>query len=298
VLRLIKDRPLDFEPGTSWRYDNTAFYLAGMVVEQVTGQSYATYVREQFFKPLGMSSSSLCSVHDDVPNLVSAYVRRNRELVPAPFMTWTLPFSGGSVCATAADLLKWQASLDSGRVLRSSTLAMMRRPTALADGTSIDYGLGTRLGSFADHRVLGHTGGGGGFTTVLEDFPDDALTIAVLINTQEGAATAVAAEIARAVLGIGEPSAPYLPAPKSELTAVAGVFDSDEGPVGLMPCGERLCFELPGTSGERPALKRTGPFTYEIGRDTVSRFVLRNARTDWVLVYTAGLMTDAKHRIK
>src|SRR3569832_1079429 len=60
VLGLIKDKPFEFEPGTRWRYDNSAFFLAGMVVERVTKQEYGAYLREHVFKPLGMSSASLC----------------------------------------------------------------------------------------------------------------------------------------------------------------------------------------------------------------------------------------------
>ena len=73
VLGLIKDKPLDFEPGTSWRYDNSAFYLAGMVVESVTKQEYGEYVREHIFKPLGMNSSSLCDARMVTPHLASGY---------------------------------------------------------------------------------------------------------------------------------------------------------------------------------------------------------------------------------
>jgi len=298
VLALIKDKPLDFAPGTRWRYDNTGFYLAGMVVERVSGKPYATYLREQFFQPLGMSSSSLCTAHDDVPGLVSGYVRQKDGLAPAPFMTWVLPYSGGSVCATASDLLKWETALDSGRVLRPATLSLMRRQTELADGTRIDYGLGTRLGSFFGHRVLGHTGSGGGFTTVLENFPDDRLTIAVLINTTEGGATAVASDIARVVLGMPERPVENLPAPKTELTAIAGVFDSDEGSVHLLPCGDRLCFELPDAGARQTPLTRTGPFEYALGRYQVATFGRRNGRVEWAFLHTAGLMTDAKHRVR
>jgi len=56
VLDLVRDRPLDFEPGTSWRYSNTGFYLLGMAVERITGTSYAAYLREHVFAPLGMES--------------------------------------------------------------------------------------------------------------------------------------------------------------------------------------------------------------------------------------------------
>src|ERR1043165_1403736 len=132
VLGLIKNKPFEFEPGTRWRYDNSAFYLAGMVVEQVTKQEYGAYVREHVFKPLGMSSASLCYARMVVPHLASGYELDGHNLVNAAFMTWKLPFAGGAVCATASDLLKWEAALDTGRVLTRSSLALMRTPTTVA----------------------------------------------------------------------------------------------------------------------------------------------------------------------
>src|SRR5262249_20815138 len=60
VLGLVKDKPLDFEPGAAWRYNNSAFYIAGMVVERVTKQEYGAYVHEHLFKPLGMDSALMC----------------------------------------------------------------------------------------------------------------------------------------------------------------------------------------------------------------------------------------------
>ena len=204
VLGLIKDKPFEFEPGTRWRYDNSAFYIAGMVVERVTKQEYGAYVREHVFKPLGMSSASLCYARMVVPHLASGYEVEGGALVNAAFMSWKLPFAAGAICATATDLLKWEAALDAGRVLTRSSLALMRTPTTLADGTKIDYGLGTRLGSLDGHRMLGHTGSGGGFRNVFESFPDDHLTIVILVNmgdAESPSPVAVAAEIARPRLG-------------------------------------------------------------------------------------------------
>src|SRR6185295_4905122 len=159
--------------------DNSAFYLAGMVVESVTKQEYGEYVREHIFKPLGMNSSSLCDARMVTPHLASGYEVDQGKFVHAAMMSWKLPFAAGAVCATAEDLLKWQAGLDAGRVLAASSLKLMRAPTTLSDGAKIDYGLGTRLGSLEGHRVFGHTGGGGGFNSLLESFPDDHLTIVI-----------------------------------------------------------------------------------------------------------------------
>src|SRR5881394_773771 len=246
VLGLIKDKPLDFEPGTRWRYDNSAFYLAGMVVERVTKQEYGAYVREHVFNPLGMSSAFLCHARMVVPHLASGYEVEGGVLVNAAFVSWKLPFAAGAVCATASDLLKWEAALDTGRVLTPSSLALMRTPTTLADGTKIDYGLGTRLGSLDGHRVLGHTGSGGGFRNVFESFPDDHLTIVILINTEDGSPPPVvmASEIAGAALGLTEKTAIRdLPVPKKELAALIGRYDSDEGTVELFERDEKLNFQ-------------------------------------------------------
>src|SRR5262249_17323079 len=147
------------------------FYLAGMVVERVTHQDYATYVRNEIFLPLGMTSAMLCDVHMFVSRLVYGYDREDGSFVPTVIFTWKVPWALGAVCATVGDLIKWQLALDAGRVISAKSLALMCSPTVLADGTGIDYGLGTRLGSLEGHRAFGHTGGGGGFFSILVEFP-------------------------------------------------------------------------------------------------------------------------------
>src|ERR1044072_6932501 len=295
VLRLIKDRPFDFEPGTRWRYDNSAFYLAGMVVERVTKQEYGAYVREHVFKPLGISSASLCYARMIVPHLASGYEVDGGALVRAAFMTGKFPFAGGAVCATASDLAKWQAALDSGRVLTPSSLALMRTPTTLADGTKIDYGLGTRLGSLDGHRVLGHTGGGGGFRPLLESFPDDHLTIVILMNMGDAASpspVAVAPEIARAALGLAKKNTLLdLPVPGAELAALSGKYDSDEGPVKIFARHGKLHYRIPGSQIEG-VLLRQAENVYAIDENTEAHFLVRGGRAEWSMVYIGGLLMD------
>lgn len=299
VLGLIKDKPFDFEPGTHWRYDNSAFYLAGMVVERVTKQEYGAYVREHVFKPLGMSSASLCDARMVVPHLASGYELDRGALVNAAFMTWKLPFAAGAVCATASDLLKWEAALDTGRVLTPSSLALMRTPTTLADGTKIDYGLGTRLGSLDGHRVLGHTGSGGGFRNVFESFPDDHLTIVILMNLGDAASpppVAIAAEIARAALGLKKNALLDLPVPGAELAALSGKYDSDEGPVEIFALDGQLHFRIPGRQIEG-VVRRQAENVYAINENTEAHFVMSGGHAQWSMLYIGGLLLDAKYRV-
>jgi D-alanyl-D-alanine carboxypeptidase len=306
VLGLIKDKPFDFEPGTSWRYDNAAFFLAGMVVERVTKQEYGDYLREHLFKPLGMNSASLCDARTVTPHLASGYEVKQGTFVSAPFMSWKLPFAAGAVCATAEDLLKWQAGLDAARVLSASSLRLMRTSTTLIDGTSIDYGLGTRLGSLDGHRVLGHTGGGGGFNSLLESFPDDHLTIVILMNSRSGAGPSLAlgTAIARTMLGLPEKMLRDLPVPKEELVALVGNYDSDEGPVEIFaknfdrPGGQeaKLRYRIPGSPIEGVLLRQAADI-YALDENSEVHFLVRNGRSTWTIVYTGGLLMDPKPRV-
>jgi len=298
VLGLIKDKPFDFDPGTSWRYNNSAFYIAGMVVERITKQEYGAYVREHVFKPLGMDSALMCDARMVVPHLTSGYERDHGLLVNAPFLSWKLPSAAGAICATPTDLLKWQAALDSGKVLTASSLKMMRAPTTLSDGTAIDYGLGTRLGSLEGHRVLGHTGSGGGFGNALENYPDNRLTVVVLTNTgsSAGPALTLAADIARTMLKLLETKVlANLPVPKDELAGLVGKYDSDEGPVELFERDSKLHFRIPGTP-VAGVMHRQAANIYALNETTEVHFLVRKGHPTWSLLYTGGLFMDAKSR--
>jgi D-alanyl-D-alanine carboxypeptidase len=259
VLALFKDKPFNFEPGMAWRYDNSGFYLAGMIVERVTKQEYSAYVREHIFRSLGMKSAQMRDARMVVPHLASGYEGDHGALVNAAFMTWKLPFAAGAICATAIDVVRWQAALDAGRVLSASSLKLMRTPTRLAEGTLIDYGLGTHLGTLEGHRVLGHTGSGGGYAAALESFPDDHLTVVVLVNTGTGATLPLsfAAAIARSMLGLPEKKTLHdLTVPQKELATMApGTFNSDEGTVENFARDGKLFFRAQPSRAEGPLAK-------------------------------------------
>jgi D-alanyl-D-alanine carboxypeptidase len=292
VIALIKDHPPDFAPGTSWRYDNSAFYLAGMVVEAVTGRPYAQYVRDEVFRPLGMTSSSLCGV-DDVPGVASGHRTTDGATVPMS-ITWSLPFAAGAVCATAADLVRWQWALESGRFISRASLAMMRTPTVLADRSRIDYGLGTRIGGLGVHPIYGHTGGGGGFAAILISVPDVHLSVAVLTNSEGPPPFDVAEAIVRAALHEPRRAPRDLDVPDAELAALAGRYDSDEGPVELLNCAGHLCARLPG----RPdmAAQRQAADRYQVAPGVEARFDRQHGEP-WVFLYQGGMFMDAKRRL-
>jgi D-alanyl-D-alanine carboxypeptidase len=157
MLARIRSAPHD-APGTAWGYSNSAFYLAGLLVERVTGKGYWDFLAQAFFEPLGMPVARPCA---RVPVTARAHGYRLTKagLEDAETESWENPYAGGGLCMTAGDLLAWQAALDRGRALAPESVRRMRTPTKLASGNALDYGLGTRLGELG-HPVLGHTGGG------------------------------------------------------------------------------------------------------------------------------------------
>jgi CubicO group peptidase (beta-lactamase class C family) len=295
VLDLIRKAPPDFDPGASWRYNNSGFYLAGMIAENVMHLDYATLLRDRIFTPLQMQASSLCDGSVPEPNLASGSEAVNGKLMPAARLSWKPPFAGGGVCSTASDLLKWQMALNKGRVDSKHSLAAMRAPTELADGTSIDYGLGTRIGLLEGHPVFGATGSGGGFTTALETFPDEKLSIAVLINTaSDGAATELAGAIARSVLGLADVVLRDIPPPAAEQACIPGVYESDEGAVEVINDGGRMHFRISGAEGSTGVIARQGTLSYAIDQNRRVRFRCDSGHSRWAEVYSGGLMVDAK----
>ena len=175
----------------------------------------------------------------------------------------------------------------------------MRTPTTLADGTIIDYGLGTRIGSLDGHRAVGHTGSGGGYATALASFPDDHVTVVVLMNTDVGSGTPLrlAGAIARAALGLPEKKVRDLGVPARELAAISGIYESDDGRIETFGRDGKLYFRQLPAGAEAP-LRREGEDLYAVDENTEVRFYERDGRAQWVVAYTGGLMTGASRHVK
>jgi CubicO group peptidase (beta-lactamase class C family) len=90
--------------------------------------------------------------------------------------------SAGGLCSTVADLARWPGLLRS--FLDPASYREMSRPTVLADGTKVPYGLGLQIREFGSHPAVSHGGVVTGFISVVADFPEDNVTVAILVNTR------------------------------------------------------------------------------------------------------------------
>lgn len=296
LAMLRAEKPL-FPPAQLWRYNNSGFYLLGMIIEKVSGETYADYMLNHIFKPLGMESTRYCDARSIVKNRAAGYVPSSGRLVNADTMTWNAPFSGGGLCSTISDLVTWQRALNEGHVVGTAGLALMRAPTVLSDGTQVDYGLGTRLGELQGHRIFGYTGNGGGFNNVLEYYPDDDLTIVVLTNSDSSVtALTIAGRIARSVLNIPPTTISEHPLSEGEIISLSGKFQSAEGTALLF--GDRGRIRIKFTeNGPSFPLAYLGKGVFAAGPNTISKSYLKNGRALGAAIYTEGLFMNAVWRM-
>jgi hypothetical protein len=213
-------------------------------------------------------------------------------------MSWRLPFSGGSIVSTAPDLLKWADALMQGRLLKPASIERMWSPSRLTDGTLVDYGLGTRLGRLSGHRMVGHTGNGGGFKSTLLLFPDDDLTVAVLTNTDAGSPLRVAARVARIALHLTDEPRPEQPLPKGAAAAFAGTFESDEGRITFFERDGGLRFRQAAGDPAGKPLSYVGDDTFRPAPGIEGRFLVTNGRASASALYIEGLFMDAMTRAR
>jgi CubicO group peptidase (beta-lactamase class C family) len=190
IRRLIADRQAAFAPQVRWKYSNLAYTIAGMVVEQVSGEPWADYVRKNIFAPLGMDASS---VDRNVDGLAVGYGRRmpdgSRELLP--FTDARGMASATGITSTVSDMAKFvSAQFRTGprggsQILSSGSLREMHRVRSVENDWTSGTGIGFAVSRVQGKTYIGHGGGYPGYTTQTSIHPDSKVGVIVLTNTND-----------------------------------------------------------------------------------------------------------------
>ena len=198
LLKEFYKLPAEFQPGETWAYDNTGYYLLGVIAEKTSGKDYWQLLDERIFKPLGMNASGNTDPRPVVANRASGYEWVKDGFENRPVLTPHVAFSAGSVLSTVEDLAKWDAALYGEKLLKKSSFAQMWTPARTNGGAaaSINYGFGWFIDSYHGRRFVQHGGGTPGFSSVIYRFTDDRLTIIILTNHSDRFLDQLALDIA------------------------------------------------------------------------------------------------------
>lgn len=191
LIPLARYDVLAFEPGTGFAYSNTGFALLTAVIERVSAQSYADFVRSRIFVPLGMRDTSYGK--DPIAGL-KGYMR-------SPHGEWSEDdaidpgqFGGfGGISSTLDDMLIWSRAFFGGKVVSETS-----RNAMLTD-YGYNYGFGWRFAPKFGRRLIWHTGGGSGwaFAAIFDRFPDDDLTVVAMTNNASPTSSTATLQIER-----------------------------------------------------------------------------------------------------
>lgn len=190
-LFLKHRRPLNFRPGAYFDYSNTGFVFLGLLIERVSGRSFAQFIEENIFAPLEMDNSFVNDLHDTIdPPENRAYGfrqwRGSHILIPDDDLDGPLGDKG--IFSTVHDLHKWDQSLYRNTLLSKELTDMAFAWSTLNNDTVYDYGLGWRLQEYLDKKIVHHPGRWHGFRTSFKRFINDHTTIIVLSNNNRSVA--------------------------------------------------------------------------------------------------------------
>jgi D-alanyl-D-alanine carboxypeptidase len=195
----IGGQPLVFPPGKQFYYCNTGYNLLGYIIENVSGQKYWDFLTEKILRPLEMSSTTNREPSRILKFRAAGYEQSKTNSLVNRDVNYTDLFSAGEIVSTVGDLMKWNAALDSEKLLKNSSKEQMWTSGTLNNGKPTGYGFGWFLNPLNSHKNIGHSGSTSGFSASNQRFPDDGLTVVVLCNSGEDG---VATQVAKAVAGI------------------------------------------------------------------------------------------------
>ena len=181
MVASFRDLPLEFEPGSQFKYNNSGYFLLGVIAERVTGKTYEEVVREQILIPLGMSDTGYDLPATILPNRASGYAREGGRLRNAAYLDMVQPFAAGALYSTVEDLLKWDQALYTDTLLPAAA----RRALFTPFKNNYAYGWVVPPPSTATfgRTFVQHGGTINGFSAMIIRLPQDSITSIVLANS-------------------------------------------------------------------------------------------------------------------
>jgi CubicO group peptidase (beta-lactamase class C family) len=207
-LKIFADEPLDFEPGERFRYNNSGYFLLGVIIEKAAGMTYEEALAERIFEPLGMMHSGYDHAEVVIEKRAEGYDARLGRYRNAPYLDMSLPYAAGSLYSTVDDLYLWDRALAANKVLSPEMSEKMfhsyEKVAQSPDAPSYGYGWFVneidRPGADGQKiRIIDHGGGINGFNTLIQRIPEDGHLI-VLLNNSPGASLSQMAENIRPIL--------------------------------------------------------------------------------------------------
>ncbi len=255
VIDWFKDQPPRAQPGESWNYSNAGFTLLAAVIEKASGRDFAAFLRDELFRPLGMTATGVDEHEEILGRRADGYVRDENGVKRVSYRDMAFMNGAGSIYSTVGDLFRWDRALRTQKPLNGTSLERLFTPVKehYACGWFVDQRFGRRL--------ISHSGDITGFRCDMQRFVGDDVTVILLLNFESTFTAAVARDLG--AMALGEPYQPALipegvPVPPGTLEAVVGSYGLDaRNTLALTVKDGRLLASAPGLP-EAAAVPQSG----------------------------------------
>lgn len=175
-----------FTPGTKYQYSNSGYALLAMIIEDISGLTYAEFIKKYIFNPLKMENSVAYEKGiSTVPFRAYGYAYEDSAFQFSDQSNTSAVLGDGGIYSSILDLYLWDQALYTDRLISYETLGRAFTPGVLADGQKLAYGFGWRLEEYNGLRCVYHTGSTCGFRNIIKRYPDMRFTVIVLTNRAE-----------------------------------------------------------------------------------------------------------------
>jgi CubicO group peptidase (beta-lactamase class C family) len=199
---IIRQKALNFAPGSDWLYSNTGFFLLSVIVQRVSGKTLREFAAENIFAPLEMTHTQYRENHAAlIANRALAYEERENKDNYTLDVSYFEQTGDGAVHTSVEDLLKWDQNFYSPRVGGKDFLSEIQERGRLSDGKVLDYAKGLRLQDYRGLQTVSHGGAWGGYRAELLRFPEQHFSVACLCNVGNAGPTRRAHQVADIYLG-------------------------------------------------------------------------------------------------
>lgn len=177
----IKKMPYEFSPGTKSAYSNIGYYLLAKIIEKVSGEKYAVFLRKNIFEKAGMKNTGVSNNDSIISKKAKIYCRTEKGFIHNPYINWTVNIGHDGVYSTVEDLALWDKTLYGTTILSAEMKNLMFTPHS-----DENWGYGFIINPFYNHghQLIAHDGGFFGTMTSFNRFTDDKIFVTVLSNNE------------------------------------------------------------------------------------------------------------------
>lgn len=200
MVDFFKNEPVDFAPGEKFEYNNSGYVVLGYIIELVSGQTYEDFIKKNIFEKAGMAHSYYASDRQLIPKRAYGYHQKEYGFVNKTVISFSVPFSSGSLMSTVDDMLKWQQALNQNILLNEVETKKAFQKYKLNSGEEFTYGYGWHLKEIDGIPDREHGGSIFGFKSMGVYIPSEDIYVIGLSSCDCHSPTEIVRNMAKMIL--------------------------------------------------------------------------------------------------